>query len=95
MVNSRFSGNEVGIFFGAVTKSLKTFVGNSKRKVRDQITKRGIAKNHLVLFLCWPNGNNKIKKNVIGRPGFKLTKKHHVVLETACVDFLTNLTKQE
>lgn len=92
MVNSESKNNEVsndgGEFFGAVSKNLKAFVGNSKRKIKNQIARRGITKNNIALFRCWPNGKRKIETKLINRPRFKLTHYHHIVLTEAGLNFL-------
>ena len=92
MVNSRHNGNgnEKREFFGAVTKNFRAFVAESKREVRDQIAKRGIAKHNFVLFLCWSDGNGKVREKAIMKPRFRVTRAHYRVLETACVNFLAN-----
>jgi len=90
MVNSRHNSNEEREFFGAVTKSFKALIAKSKKEVKDQIAKRGIAKHNFVLFLCWSDGNGKVREKAIMKPRFRVTRAHYVALETACVGFLAN-----
>ena len=78
-------------FFGAVSKNFKTLIGDSKRKIKNQIDRRGIAKNNIALFRCWLNGRKKIEKKLINRPRFRLQPHHHIVLERACFNFLSSV----
>lgn len=79
-------------FFGAVTKNCKTVVvEENKRTVREKITQKGVTKNNVAMFECRLN-ERKIKKKLTHKPRFRLTARHHVVLENACLIFLEDRT---
>ena len=76
-------------FFGAVSKNCKTVVvGKSKNEVRQEINRRNITKNNVVIFSCSLTEGNIIAKKPIHNPRFKLTHYHHIALKNACLDFL-------
>ena len=83
--------NNGGEFFGAVSRNCKTvIVENSKRAVKSGIAQRGISKHNVAMFKCQLNGKNIIQKELLNRPGFKLTNYHHRALTDASLAFLQN-----
>ena len=81
-------------FFAAVTKSRKAIVDKSKRRVRYQLSGRGVAKPNYALFRCWSNGDGKIRRRILEEGRFKLSPDHYVALERACLVFLENSPKE-
>ena len=76
-------------FFGAVSKNCKTVVvGKSKSEVRQEINRRKITKNNIVIFGCSLTEGNTIAEKPIHNPRFKLTNYHHIALTDACLNFL-------
>ncbi len=88
MDGSKFNNCNGEVFFGAVTKSCAVIVGRSKRTVREQLAKRGVAKPNVAMFKCQQSGNDALKKKLLNRPRFKLTSHHHLVLTKAGLSFI-------
>ena len=77
-------------FFGAISKNCKTIlVKRSKKEIREEIERRGIRKNNIVIFKCRSIGGQKIIKKPIHKPRFKLINDHQVAMTEASLNFLS------
>ena len=91
MNNSKPNNCNGGEFFGAVSKNCRTVVvRRTKNGVRQEINRRKITKNNVVIFSCSLTEGNTIAKKPIHNPRFKLTHHHHTALTDACLDFLAH-----